>query len=477
MAFSNSPQYSTYQQKMVPFYSEPLLRSGGTLKDQRMYNCFPESYKTAATDQRQYYLKKRFGLSVIRDIAPGEIRGAVSFETQLFWIAGNNFYSYDGITPPALRGTIGVTSGPVTLIPYDYQGDGQTYLLISDGVTIYTYHLQTAVFAFLPAGYPTPHSPYIETMDGYILATKNDSADMYSSQATDWTQPWDTLSAEMYPDRLLGLRKFNNYIMAIGTESMEMFYDAAIEDGSPFARNDSVIATIGCRAIATALQTDRKFLWLGTTQEGDASVWSMDEFKPTEIATPAVKMAITADPNLQAAKALVVRVQGHQFYVLRLTNVTWVYDINERIWHQWTYQENELWPVIFGGEQFPGRFYGLMNGLMVWFDDSTGTDLSVFPINCTWETEPHTFDTMNRKFLHRLTLIGDISGTSTAINVQWSDDDYQTFSANRTIPMNKNRPAIVNCGYFRRRAFRFSCTTNTPMRLEGMELNINTGVN
>lgn len=474
MAFSNSPQYSTYQQKTVPFYMEPLLRSGTTLKDQRFYNCFPESFKTPATDQKTYYIRKRFGLQSIATFAAGEIRGSVTHEGILYWVAGANVFKCDATGFPINIGTLGTTTGAVGMRPFYYNGDDVTYILIADGTTLYQYDTASLAFAVSAAAYPTPHVPFFEVMDGYILMVKKDTSDMYNSQLTDWTQPWDFLSAEMYPDVLIGLQRYNNYIMAVGSESMEMFYNAAIEDGSPFARNDSVIATIGCRSINTALQTDRKFMWLGTTQEGDMSVWSMDEFKPVEIATPAVKMAISQEAFLAQARATIVRVQGHQFYVLCLNASTWAYDVMEKVWHQWTHNSNGTWPCIYGGEVFAGRYYGLANGRILWYNPEAYTDQDGIFIHMHWQTEPMTFDTMNRKFLHRMTLIGDAGAQ---ISVQWSDDDYTTWSVPRVINTSAARPSIVNLGYFRRRAFHFETTAATPVRLEGMELVYNSGVN
>ncbi len=474
MAFSNSPQYSTYQQKSVPFYAEPLLRNGTTTKDQRFYNCFVESYRTPNTDTRTFYVRKRFGTQLLLNTSPGEIRGFLSYENIIYWVAGNTLYTYDGVNETAL-GVLGTSTGPVGMKAYFYNGTDQNYILVADGTTLYNYNIDVPGFSANPAGYPTPHSPYIEVMDGYILMVKSGSSDMYNSQLSDWSLTWDFLSAEMYPDKLLGLQRFNNYIMAIGTETMEMFYDAANEDGSPFSRNDSVIATIGCRAVGSAIQTDRKFMWLGSTQEGDASVWSMEEFKPVEIATADVKMALSRETNLENTIAYVARIQGHQFYIMRLENSTWMYDVYEKIWTQLTWLGGN-WPFLYGGEYTPGRFYALKEGTLVWLNDHTYTDFGA-PIDCTWQTEGMTFDTMNRKFLNRMTIVGDQTDDPSTLLIQWSDTDFKTFNTGRSVNLNAFRPALVNLGYFRKRAFKFTMTSNTPMRLESMELNYNVGVN
>lgn len=480
MAFSNTPQYSTYQQKQIPFYYEPQLRDGLTIKDQRFYNCFPESYKTPNTDQKSYYLRKRFGLRSVKLTGTGlaEIRNAFSFDGVLYFVAGNTLYKYDGVTQTTIFSGLAGTTGHVGLKAYNYPFDETNYILVADGVNLYNYNLNTLIFSVNPPGFPTPHSTYFDVMDGYILMVKAGTADIYNSQLTDWSQPWDFITAEMYPDRLLGLQRYNNYIMAVGLDSTEMFYDAAIEDGSPFQRNDSAIATIGCLSMGSCVQTDRRYIWLGDTNEGDLSVWAMEDFKPVEIASPAVKESISANSaSLGAVPAYTCRVQGHQFYVLCLDTITWIYDLNEKVWHQWVYGTELVWPCRFGGEIAGGQFLGVTLGEIFHYDPNHYHDSASLPLTVEWQTEPVTFDTMNRKFLNRLTIVGDHGSSPLLLNVKWSDDNYETFSSGRVIDMSKPRPALVNMGYFRRRAFKFTTTSDVPMRLEGMELNYNVGVN
>src|SRR5690606_27018555 len=97
-------------------------------------------------------------------------------------------------------------------------------------------------------------------------------------------------------------------------------------------------------------------------------------------------------------------------------------------------------------------------------------------IYCRWQTNLLDFETMNRKFLHRLSLVGNANNIAT-ISVSWTDDDYQTWSPPRQIPMSSSRPAIVNCGYFRQRGFRFEYFGEPDLRMQAMELTYNVGVN
>ena len=79
---------------------------------------------------------------------------------------------------------------------------------------------------------------------------------------------------------------------------------------------------------------------------------------------------------------------------------------------------------------------------------------------------------MNRKVAHRLTMVGSYE-LGQQLDLQWSDDDFNTWSPVKTINMDNERPAIVNMGMFRRRAWRFTYTQNLPLVLDGIELYYN----
>lgn len=66
--------------------------------------------------------------------------------------------------------------------------------------------------------------------------------------------------------------------------------------------------------------------------------------------------------------------------------------------------------------------------------------------------------------------------TSTALlNISWSDDDYQTYKAVRTMDLNHERTNIQQLGRFRNRAFKFTFTENQPFRLHNIDCDINMG--
>jgi hypothetical protein len=88
----------------------------------------------------------------------------------------------------------------------------------------------------------------------------------------------------------------------------------------------------------------------------------------------------------------------------------------------------------------------------------------------TVQTSKLDFGTEKRKRFHKVALIGDTQASTATVNISWSDDDYDNFSTARSVDMSNDRAYLTNCGAARRRAFKITNATNTPLRLEALEI-------
>ncbi|HEY6022370.1 MAG TPA: hypothetical protein VIY48_21680, partial [Candidatus Paceibacterota bacterium] len=82
------------------------------------------------------------------------------------------------------------------------------------------------------------------------------------------------------------------------------------------------------------------------------------------------------------------------------------------------------------------------------------------------------FDTDQYKFFHQVTVVGDSSDHSYVL--RWSDDDYQTWSNDKTLSPG-TRPYFMRSGKARRRAWELEYTHNSPSRLEALEVEYSIG--
>lgn len=132
--------------------------------------------------------------------------------------------------------------------------------------------------------------------------------------------------------------------------------------------------------------------------------------------------------------------------------------------------------VFYTESSFRGAYYarGLdvdlildkSNGKVYEFDPEVFDDNDI-PINCEIRTQPVDSETIANKTISRLAIIGDRDDTNIVVN--WSDDDYQTWSVGSSINIDDERPEIRRTGRFRRRAFKLRHVEDSRLRLVGLE--------
>ena len=487
MAFTKTPTQDTYDTKRFPLVGQPLQRNGtDALKDQRFLNCFPEYVKAQVSDAKKFYVKKRPGLSRKQTPGAGDSRGMIWEDTtaKLFFVVGSSLYVYDGATLTLITNTI-PNVGPVGMCIH--LTTSISIILLTGNAGYVINPVTNSIVQIVDPDFPLPHLPFPISMDGYLFVAAAGTADIYNSDLDDpmaWTAG-NFIRAEMYPDNIIAMTKNNNYVIAVGTGSMEFFYDAGTATGSPLARNDSAVQQIGTGAAYSVVQTEKEVVLVGSTANGGRTVWMVEGFNATEVATEGVRMSLNdIGVNLGFITAFCIRIEGHKFYVLRLPTQdrTWVYDMDTKLWHEWStsIDINDTQDVFLGkyaADSNLGFPYLLSEvGNLYLMDDTTYQDDSQ-TIKMQITTLKLDFDNMNRKFMYRLSLYGDWPlNTTSTMSVEWSDDDYRTWSVPRNLQLSTDLPVIRRGGWFRRRAFRLTHTGNVPVRLEGMELDMNNGV-
>jgi hypothetical protein len=469
---ASNPYFSPYHTQRFSFIGSPQQRDGTYTKDQRFLNMYPELIKSPMTDGKKYYLKKRPGVAGGFQLPAG---------------IGQGIYFWQGSYYTAVAGTlyansvplITLTQGTSTVGFCEWRTDADDRLLIFDGTKGWAIGAGNTVG--LINGIPSPHIPAPVFMDGYIFLAATGSQTIHNSAVSDFgTWPSDGfIDAEMYPDNIQTLTISNNYIVAVGTNSVEFFYDNANATGSPLQRNAPAVAQFGTPAPLSVNQTEKETILVGSTGNGGRTVWIITGFQPTEIASEPVREALDLEGTLiSGAYASTIQCAGHKWYILSLisANRTFVYDFDEQMWHEWTTGPNqEKWDYPFstdGGTGGPS-FLHINNGSVSTMGPSNYQDQGL-TINCVVITSKIDFDSSERKRFFRLTMVGDSPNgdANTPMTIDWSDDDYNTWAGNRTIQLNGVYPTTTQLGYSRRRAFRFTYQQPYPLRLESFELDI-----
>jgi len=361
----------------------------------------------------------------------------------------------------------GYTSAPVVSISDSSGGNGA-------GASAY------CVLNSFPVG---PLAPGVVFLDSTVyVATK--AGRIYNSQLTDPTK-WgalDYITAESEPDKIVGIAKHLNYVLAFGQWSIDFFYDAGNPSGSPLAVSQSYKNELGCASGDSIVQFEQTVAWVGQSKATGPAVFMMEGVSPVKVSTPYIER-ILGNSDFSDVKAYAFKYNGHMFYVLTLhdLNKTIVYDVNEKVWYQWT-----MWSLgydgIYGEQYFRPSYYAGVNNQYYLLDDDTGVLYTMSdtyytddgaPIYYRCVTDIVDSGTTKRKFYNRVEIIGDkIPAT---MKIRHTGDDYQTWSSYRSVDLSKSRAQIYQTGQDRRRAWEFLCTENKPLRLDSAEVDFNIG--
>lgn len=397
-------------------------------------------------------------------------------QTYSAWAAATAKSVGDRVIPTVVNGyyyEVTATSGSA---PYTTHATTQPTWPITIGTTVVDNELTWTCMGEY-GGFPTPHIPTPRFIDGYMLLALEASGDIYNSDV-DNVFGWgggNFCSAEMWPDNIVRLARQNNQLVAFGANSTEFFYDAATASGSPFNRNEGTVLQIGCAAPYAVYENERFLLFVGQSESGGRAVWMVEGFSPKKVSTEAVERVLDAAGSaITTAKGYGLRTKGHLFYVINLATCTLVYDVEEKVWHEWStnvatahtaFTYNYQTDIGSGKSALLHNTDGYVYTVepLIYQDNSTAILVDIY-------TQKYDGATMNRKFMHNLNVVGDLG---TAYTIRWSDDDYSTW--NSFFTLSSARPFITRCGSFRRRAFHIRHTANEDLRTEAIEFEVDVG--
>lgn len=528
-------QTNTSQPERIQLAGTLMYRNASRNTDQRLINCFQETVKDEVTDKKVVRVVKRPGTSQSTQVKSGgaTARGFAYWNGKYYSVLAGVLYE-NGTAKQTLNTTTGPcgfeefdnggvaylfladgtdawvvdSSGSVSQVNQTYStwaaatnyavgnrrvptvANGYYYTVTADAgssggaeptwpISIGTTVVDSGITWTCSGEYgsfPTPHVPTPKFVDGYMCLPLAGSLDMYNSD-TDNIYGWgpNFVSAEMWPDNIIGLARQNNQILAFGTVSSEFFYDAANASGSPFARNEGTVLQLGCAAPYAVYENERFCIFVGQSDSGGRAVWLLEGFQPKKISNESVERVLDAEgSSITTSKGYGLRTKGHLFFVINLTSCTLVYDVEEKVWHEWSINSADahaVFPYNYQADIGTGKSALLHNtdGYVYLLDQAVFRD-NVTSIITDIYSSKYDGSTMNRKFMHNLTVVGDQGST---ITIRWSDDDYSTWNSYKTL--DTVRPWFPRCGSFRRRAFNIRHTANEDFRTEALEFEVDAG--
>lgn len=497
MAFSQSPQFNTRQQKTVEFDGNVLFRSGDltVARDLQIVNMYYDRI-SQENKERQVRLRKRPGLttssySLSKSASTDVLRGSYYDVDQnaFYWAVGNKLYSVTPDSGTSVRtvATLNTSSGYVGFTSF-LKSDDTRYVLASDGTDLWVDNFAALSCNRVTDGdMPTPHKPFPIYLNGYVFLIEANSGNIWNSDNDDptaWTAG-SFITAEISSDYALRIIKAKNYLVVLGVNSAEYFWDAGnAAPSSPLSRNDSPVRGIGYVTGLTSIGDMTYFV--GQDEKKNLGVYMLNSFKIDKISTPVVDRTLETFSSTSNAKGNVtlnkdsfgISVDGHTFFVLTTPQTTWVYDVDDKFWYEWKGSDGTglkveaVWGMYNGGVYVAVQNQSNISLLSPSIYQDFGSNYT-----CRYVTEPLDFDTFNWKTADRLTIACSqhlSSGTSN-LAVTWSDNDWVSSSGSRNINIFSQSPTIHRLGKFRTRSFRLEYADNYPFWCSKMNLNINIG--
>jgi len=496
LAFSNTPANDTYRTVPIKFDATPTLRSvdNTVRRDSHIINFFYDRI-SQENKEREVTLKKRPGIStgtqsLSKAVSTDTIRGYFYEEQEdiYFWAVGNKVYKY--IPSPAgsytaLVATLATSSGEVCFDLFQKASDESVYILFSDGTNLWSQKLRTypdtAAVSVSDADFPgTGHMPKFVVLDGYVFIAKGNT--IYNSDLDDfsaWTAGKE-IDCEMSSDNIKALIKNKNYILAIGYDSLEIFWDGG--DGtSPLQRNDSGFKSIGL--IGGIASVGDITYFLGQEKKSLPKVFRIEGFKVEPVSNAVVERTLepltATTSQINTLYGNILTADGHTFYCLSTPNITWVLDTEEKFWYEWrAADDTPLQVEACWAKHRGGQFLATKNTSTIDFFSPLVYNDKNSNFTASYTTEDSLFGSVNWKTANRLSVVSDryLTTGSSILTVQWSDNDWADGpTGSTTVNLFLNLPKAHRLGRFRNRSFRVLYSDNYPLRIKLLELEINIG--
>lgn len=405
-----------------------------------------------------------------------------AFNASTIWLVGGDAVTGSQIYRATLNVTRASSYSPSTGATTTEQWQSTTqnagqYLVWKNTADAWVFY-NDALQKITSSNYPQSTVSGVANLDDTVYVM--DAAGViYGSNLSD-PFTWSSLNyitADYEPDTGIAIAKYGQSIVALKSTTTQFFYDAGRFPGSPLLPIVSANCRVGCVSANTVVSLHDNLLWVARTQQRGRFVAMLNGTTPVAVSTPAVDRILDAWFPTSQDTATAVRTNGHTFYFLTLgnSNLTLVYDLGEKQW--WIARSlitfgNKLGASNYVTDGSQDYLQDAALGILYRFDPATYQDAGI-EIDVTADGTLVDNNTNKRKFCGSLTVIGDRTGTSpNNATVSWSDDDGQTFSSGYTVDLTKPRPKVPRVGSFRRRRFKVTHSSNNPMRLEALELEI-----
>lgn len=471
------PQAPTVElPKRLPLIIGPENRGDTTSYDAKLVNAYMETRQGAEGPEHWIYERPGQLLSSRPPAGNAIGRGIWNWLGDIYSIFGNTLYKND----IAVSGTVDTTNG---VYRFDSCLGATPKLQLGNGVKAYNYDAGAGLVLINDPDFPSSFvkgwsylngTTYIMTPTAHILGDD-------VNDPTNW-DPLNDILAQIEPDQGVALAKQLVYTIALKQWTTEVFYDAGNASGSPLGRVEGAKVNWGCIHADTVQEIDGMLIWLAQTKDGSPDVVLLNQLKAESVATKPIQRLLE-NSNLSSFYSWTLKHDGHRFYILTLVsaNLTLVYDLNERMWSQWTDKDGNYVPIAASCTTLTNSMHQHLvqhatNGKIYLMDSSYATDDGD---TITVDIYTPNFDggVRRKKHMKLLRMITD-QQVGSILQCRVNDYDYapDKWTNYRQFDLSKKNPTLPDCGSFYRRVHHFRHARPVRMpRIQAMEMQLDLG--
>lgn len=438
------------------FVGQAYEAASVTQDTQALINWYPEVDATKDGERGVIALYPTPGL-LTKFTLSGEVRGfnILPGGQTLLAVASNKVYSITTAYIATVVGTIGTTTGPVTIT------NNGTSAYLTDGTARYYYTFGSGTFSVIGDG-PFTGGGVCGEVDNFIFYTNPDTNQFGCTNVNDVVSNALNLGTKIgYSDNLVSIIADHRQLLLLGEVQSEKWVNVGTFP-FPFAIIPGTSMQHGLQAVASVARLGEGIAFLALDDRGQATVvmWGASFPAPVRISTFAIENAIQSYAVTDDAIGYTYSQAGHEFYVLTFptADVTWCFDLSTQMWHRraWrnptdgTYHRHRSnCAVVFNDEILVGDYE---NGKVYALSQSTYTD-DGDPLPCVRRCKHITTD-LRWQFFSDLQIqfqpgvgLQTGQGSDPECILRWSNDGGSTWGNDHILKIGK-------AGQYTRRAMK-----------------------
>ncbi len=315
---------------MLPLHSYRVE----TASSARLVNCYAEKAPEGA--KGPIILRRAPGITPFAACGSGPGRGLHVMTGALYAVSGPQLYRMSSAGIATALGTI-IGSSPISLAD-----NGRQLSVIAEGSG---YIFEGGLAEITDVDFTSRNASVGKFIDNYLLLIDADTGQFFCSNLADFSSfdGLDFATAEGAPDNLIALEVDHRAAILIGTDTTELWENAAQGSGFPFARiPNGFIELGGASRLGTCKQDNSVFMVAAdrTFRRLVGNVW-------VRLSQHGVERAWRKYARVDDAECYPYTLDGHLCVGVRFPSAAaaWVYDCTTQEWHEREGRGTNGWDV------------------------------------------------------------------------------------------------------------------------------------